>query len=120
MISGVPSVTIPQNTYTINIGNSITIGCTIVSNPAHTVVYWTKKIGNNPEQTITTGGSPTKYGGSTLQSPALIIYNVDDSDEGQYFCHATNIVGTGSNTSPTYLNVVGSMSYISYTITIIL
>jgi hypothetical protein len=41
LITGNPTVTIGQNTYTQNIGSNIVIGCTVTSSPAHTSVSWT-------------------------------------------------------------------------------
>ncbi|XP_052061300.1 hemicentin-1-like isoform X5 [Mytilus californianus] len=101
-----PVVTIPQAQYTINVGNDITIPCNIQSNPQHTQVYWTKKVGNNAAQQIPQGTSD--YGGGNVNSPSLIIYNVEEADEAQYNCFAVNIVGTGSASSPSFLNVIGN------------
>ncbi|XP_076112262.1 hemicentin-1-like isoform X2 [Mytilus galloprovincialis] len=102
----VPVVTIPQNQYTINVGTDMTIPCNIQSNPQHTQVYWTKKVGNSAAQNIPQGTSD--YGGGNVNSPSLIIYNVEEADEAQYNCFAVNIVGTGSASSPTFLNVIGN------------
>lgn len=111
MLTGAPTVRISQTTYPINIGKTVTIDCTVTSNPAYTSVYWTRQIGTNPEETLSTTGSlSTKYGGSSVVSPSLTIYNVEESDQGTYICHATNIVGTGQS-SQAFLDVVGSMSF---------
>jgi hypothetical protein len=48
----------------------------------------------------------TKYGGSSITSPSLIIFNAEASDEGAYICHATNSIGTAQS-SQTNLNVDG-------------
>jgi hypothetical protein len=42
-------------------------------------VYWTKKIGNGAETTITKSDA-TKYQGQTVQAPGLIILNTDFND----------------------------------------
>lgn len=109
LFAGVPVVTIPQNQYTINVGTDMTIPCNIQSNPQHTQVYWTKKVGNSAAQNIPQGTSD--YGGGNVNSPSLIIYNIEEADEAQYNCFAVNIVGTGSASSPTFLNVIGSMCF---------
>ncbi|XP_063441331.1 hemicentin-1-like isoform X2 [Mytilus trossulus] len=104
-----PTVRISQTTYTVNIGNTVTIDCSVISNPTHTTVYWTRQTSGNTEETITIGGSlSTKYGGGSVVSPSLIIYNSDNSDQGTYICHATNLVGTGQS-SQAFLNIVGNV-----------
>lgn len=109
LLSDVPQVRISQTTYPINIGNTVTIDCSVVASPSHTTVYWTRQVGSNTPETISvTGASSTKYGGATVVSPSLIIYNVDENDQATYVCHATNIVGTGKS-SQAFLDVVGSM-----------
>lgn len=97
-------MTISQSTFSVNIGNTITLDCVVSASPAHTSVYWTRQIGNrNPERL----NSTNKYDGSTTFSPSLTIYNIDMSDEGTYICHAANSVGTGQS-SQAFLDVVGS------------
>ncbi|VDI54451.1 hemicentin [Mytilus galloprovincialis] len=110
-----PTVRISQTTYTVNIGNTVTIDCSVISNPTHTTVYWTRQTSGNTEETITIGGSlSTKYGGGSVVSPSLIIYNSDNSDQGTYICHATNLVGTGQS-SQAFLNIVGNVPSVTAT-----
>jgi hypothetical protein len=59
-------------------------------------VYWERDI-NGIITTIGPSTNPNKYGGSTTVNPSLTINNVDFSDEGNYRCYATNIVGTGNS-----------------------
>ncbi|CAG2221266.1 unnamed protein product [Mytilus edulis] len=49
----------------------------------------------------------SRYNGSQVNSPSLVISQTITSDEGRYFCLATNAVGTGQS-QQTYLTVVGS------------
>lgn len=56
---------------------------------------------------VDVGANSNRYGGSTVNSPSLIISNAVTSDEGFYVCYATNSVGTGQS-SQTYLDVAGS------------
>jgi uncharacterized protein YdaL len=48
----------------------------VSATPGETNVYWTKKIGNGAETTITKSDA-TKYQGQTVQAPGLIILNTD-------------------------------------------
>ncbi|XP_076095974.1 neural cell adhesion molecule 1-like [Mytilus galloprovincialis] len=93
---GVPIVTIGGSNFQVQVGNSITIGCTVTANPAVTSVYWTRDM-NGQISNIGPSSNPSKYGGSTTVTPSLTIYNVDFSDRGNYQCFATNSVGTGSS-----------------------
>lgn len=102
-MTGVPTVRILKNTYTVQRGNPITLECEVTGSPTHTSVYWTKVVNS---QVVTLQMLGAKYGGSSVSSPSLIIFNAEDSDEGPYVCHATNGIGTGQS-SQTYLNVEG-------------
>jgi len=91
-IKGLPSIQVPQENYTVNYGESITLECRVVSNPEHTSVNWTKLIdGNNISINFIEG----KYGGSTVDVPSLTINNVEEDDAGSYVCTATNVHGLG-------------------------
>lgn len=92
-----------KNTYTVQRGNPITLECEVTGSPTHTSVYWTKVVNS---QVVTLQMLGAKYGGSSVSSPSLIIFNAEDSDQGPYVCHATNGIGTGQS-SQTYLNVEG-------------
>jgi hypothetical protein len=107
--SDAPQVNILSSTYSVNVGSSVTLQCTISANPVHTTVYW-KKIVNGVSTDVDIGSSSNRYGGSTVNSPSLIISNAVTSDEGFYVCYATNSVGTGQS-SQTFLDVIGSKFY---------
>ncbi|XP_063428595.1 hemicentin-1-like isoform X18 [Mytilus trossulus] len=98
-----PTVRVLQSSYSVQRGNPITLECEVTSSPTHTSVYWTRIVNSN---TVTLTMTGAKYGGSTIPSPSLIIFNVEDSDEGAYICHATNGIGAGQS-SQTFLNVEG-------------
>ncbi|XP_052103233.1 hemicentin-1-like [Mytilus californianus] len=104
---GVPIVTIGGSNFQVQVGNSITIGCTVTANPVVTSVYWTRDM-NGQTTNIGPSSNPSKYGGSTTVTPSLTIYNVDFSDEGNYQCFATNSIGTGSSRE-TSLDVQGGV-----------
>ncbi|XP_033753605.1 hemicentin-1-like isoform X5 [Pecten maximus] len=104
-----PTVTIAQTSYTITIGTTISLECSVTSDPAHTTVFWQRVI-NGQSQAVTIDNS--NFGGSTVNSPSLIVYNADQADEGTYICFATNSVGTGQS-SPTALVVTGSIPVVT-------
>ncbi|XP_033751333.1 hemicentin-1-like isoform X17 [Pecten maximus] len=109
-VSGnIPVVTISQSTYSITTGNSITLGCTVSANPAHTTVFWQRNIGGGT-QSITIDG--VNYSGSSVNSPSLTVINADSSDTGSYTCFATNSVGTGQSSSTT-LTVSGNIPVVT-------
>ena len=103
-IVDIPVVNVLSNQYSVNIGSSVTLECTVVASPTHTTVYWERNV-NGVSTRITTGTG--KYTGSTVSNPSLTVNNADNSDEGFYICFATNSVGTGQS-SNTYLDVLGS------------
>ena len=86
-------VTIPQSQYSVTVGSSVTMVCTVSANPAHTSVNW-QKVVNGVSTNINLFQS-NKYSGSTTSSPSLTVLNVVLSDEGYYTCNAQNSVGTG-------------------------
>lgn len=115
IVLDVPSVTVGQG-YTVTLGNSITLQCTVFATPSATSVQW-NKVTNNVPVAINVGSNPSKYSGASISTPSLTITNSAESDEGYYTCQATNAAGTGTSTQ-TFLNVQGSKySYfiISYT-----
>ena len=75
----------------------------MIANPAATTVYWVKQVGGQNTQIST---SNNKYSFS-VNSPSLIISNLDQSDEANYICYAQNSVGSG-NSQTTNLDVIGS------------
>ena len=105
-ISDIPQVHVISNSYTVNLGNTVSLQCVISADPIHTNVYWKKTV-NSVSSYVNINSNNNKYGGATLSSPSLEIYNTVTSDEGFYVCYATNSVGTG-HSSQTYLDVVGS------------
>lgn len=82
----------------------MTLQCSYTANPVATNVYWEKTSAN---QVTTISTATSKYSGSTVQSPSLIINNADETDEATYVCKVTNNVGTGIS-NPTFLDVIGS------------
>lgn len=105
--TAIPSVTVSSNYYPVEIGNSVTLQCSVTANPAHQSVQW-KKIVNGNQQNVDV--SDNRYSGGTTNVPSLTITNAANSDEGYYICTATNVVGTGQS-SQTYLDITGSKCF---------
>lgn len=93
-----------SNSYSVIVGNTVTLGCEVSATPRENNVYWRKIVNGSPQE-IDLNNS--KYSGSTVGQPSLTIRNAANSDEGNYICYATNIAGTGSS-SQTFLDVEGS------------
>lgn len=98
-------MTVSLPTYNTNIGATVTLGCTVVAQPAATTVFW-KRL-SSTGQTLDIDINSSRYDGSSINSPSLIIYNPQLNDEGNYVCFATNAIGTGQS-SQTFLDVTGS------------
>ncbi|CAG2256290.1 HMCN [Mytilus edulis] len=111
VVGNIPTVSIPLNAYSVDVGSQITIPCTVSANPSETNIYWTVTVGNNAEQTVAMTNTQ-KYQGSSINSPSLIILSTTQSDSGVYRCHATNNVGTGQS-NPTTLNIVGTLPIVT-------
>ena len=84
----------PISSHMVYPNDQILIECSVIANPLQTRVFW-QKIENGAITTINTELS--KYNGSTVQSPSLIIFNTQMSDAGIYRCLAENSVGTGQS-----------------------
>ena len=106
VIPGVPSVTIGQG-YTVNLGSSVTIQCTVFATPSATIVSWKKINAAGVETIIDLSSNSNKYTGGSVNIPSLTVLNAVDSDEAYYVCSATNAAGTGTS-SQSYLDVLGS------------
>lgn len=96
-ILDIPIVVAPKLAYSVNIGESVTLTCQVTADPKHTTVQWRKIIGGTSTN-IVVANSNGKYGGSSVDSPSLVINNAAFSDQGTYVCFATNSVGTGQST----------------------
>ncbi|XP_033751405.1 hemicentin-1-like isoform X2 [Pecten maximus] len=110
-VSGsIPSVSIPQPTYTATTGAAVTLVCNVNANPTQTSVNWEKLVNNAYQQVAITTNN--RYGGGTAGSPSLVITNSQPGDSGTYKCSATNAVGTGMS-GTTQLTVSGSIPSVS-------
>ena len=86
IISDSPRIEVSPSPLSANTGvATMTISCVIDANPPVTSVSWRKDL--NVLDLSTPAG---KYSGGTLESPSLVIHNVEVSDEGSYVCGAQN------------------------------
>ncbi|VDI54606.1 Hypothetical predicted protein [Mytilus galloprovincialis] len=69
-------------------GTNVSISCNVYPAYGVTNITWYK---NNSILDI---HRHERLGGGTISSPSLMIYFVDENDEGNYTCQATNPVGT--------------------------
>ena len=83
----------------------------VSANPTQKVVQW-KWLHQGAFQDIDVQQSNGKYSGSLVNSPDLIINDVNLNDETSYICTATNDVGTGQSISRSLDVVGGKIHYI--------
>ncbi|CAC5377805.1 unnamed protein product [Mytilus coruscus] len=112
VIGNPPEISIQFNSYSVLLGQTVTLVCTISANPSAISVRWYKVINGVQTSLSTTAG---KYNMPTVSSPNLIINSAAQSDTGYYVCTATNIVGTGAS-SQTYLTVTGNLPAVTVTL----
>ncbi|CAG2195793.1 unnamed protein product [Mytilus edulis] len=101
------TVTIPSSTYSVLLGNQISITCTVSGSPSATNVYWMKQQTNGGSFSNVDISGNNRYSGGTLSSPTLVINSAQFSDEGNYRCHGVNAAGD-ANSIVTNLDVTGS------------
>ncbi|XP_061169583.1 hemicentin-1-like [Saccostrea echinata] len=108
----VPSVNIPQPSYSVTYGGSVTLQCNVSSNPFQREVEW-QRISNGVSTTINVASEP-RYSGSSPNTPSLTITGAISGDAGVYVCSATNDAGKGVS-GQTVLNVIGNVPSITVT-----
>ncbi|VDI83973.1 Hypothetical predicted protein [Mytilus galloprovincialis] len=96
-----PIVTIPQSSYSVIIGDTVTLACNVTSDLDFVeFVSWEKRNADLPELILDfnkISSLSTKYSGSNYSTPSLTIFNVDKSDEGNYMCFAAGYDGIGNS-----------------------
>ncbi|XP_076090195.1 uncharacterized protein LOC143062367 [Mytilus galloprovincialis] len=75
-------------------GESVTIDCSYTAYGLATNVEWTFKDKSDVSYIIPDGTNVSKYSGSTVHIPSLIVNNFGFYDEGIYTCSAINSFGT--------------------------
>lgn len=75
-----------QLEFTATYGKTLMLECVLIGSPNAKSVCWHKQAQNNTTKDITTDVS--KYKGSTVNNPSLVIIEVNENDSGLYFCTA--------------------------------
>ncbi|XP_071150175.1 hemicentin-1-like [Mytilus edulis] len=107
-----PTVTVPQSSYSVPLGNTVTLQCLVNSTLTVTSVYWKRYRGKYSIAYIKFTTDANKYRGTTTTIPSLTIFNTEQSDVGTYTCFAYNGVGIGQSTN-TILSITGSVPAVS-------
>lgn len=79
--------------YKVDYGNTIVLECVLIGIPHPESISWHRRRQDNTVTDISIDNS--KYMGSTLINPSLIVVNVNENDSGSYFCTVA-IVGIKS------------------------
>lgn len=104
-LTAVPSVNIPQTSYSVTYGGTVTLVCVVISNPFQNRVEW-QRIPNGVSTTLNVTAEP-RYSGGSINTPSLTITGAVSGDGGVYVCSATNDAGKGVS-GQTVLSVQGS------------
>jgi hypothetical protein len=86
------------SSITTNTSDSVTLHCSVTAVPSTTNVNW-RKLVSGVDTTVSTADSRITM--ATLPTPSLTITNLQQSDSGEYFCVATNILGNGESSGIT-------------------
>ena len=101
---GVPTVNIPQNSYSSVTGQDVQIPCSVSANPSASI-SWTFTSTTQSQTSITSSTSKYTFNPSSTDG-TLRVRATSSSDSGTYRCQATNAVGTSSDSAT--LSVTGS------------
>ncbi|XP_076090194.1 uncharacterized protein LOC143062366 [Mytilus galloprovincialis] len=93
---GTPSVHNTDTYIEVPAGESVTIDCSYTAYGLATNVEWTFINKYGVSSIIPDGTNVSKYSGSTVHIPSLIVNNFGFYDEGIYKCSASNIFGTNT------------------------
>lgn len=100
----IPSITLRNTSYSVMVGDPVTLACDYNSFPAPTAITW-QRIQNAQSTNINVLDS--RFGGGTIVTPYLTIRTTLLSDAGVYTCSVTNQVGTTTG-NPIFLFINGS------------
>ncbi|GFR66575.1 hemicentin-1 [Elysia marginata] len=85
-----PTLTVSDTPLSTGEGGTVVLTCIVDSNPDITSFYWSR-VGQGR---ISSASNPTKYGGGTITDQSLLIFGATSADSGQYFCSASNRIGS--------------------------
>lgn len=92
--------------YAVQVGQSVTLQCTVIAVPFQTSITW-QVTRNGQTESIDVVGNPQRFGGSNVTYPSLIIRTAELSDSGSYTCSAANSA-TSKSSDPIALDITGS------------
>lgn len=100
----IPTVTIPQNSYSVVTGQDVQIPCSVSASPSASISWI---FISTSQSQITISSSTFKYTFNPSSTDGtLTVRSTTSSDTGTYRCQATNAVGTASDSAT--LSVSGS------------
>ncbi|VDI24647.1 Hypothetical predicted protein [Mytilus galloprovincialis] len=82
----VQGIKIVKENYEVDCGKAVTLECVLIGISTSKTVCWHRTKENNKMDDIIIDGS--KYMGSSVTNPSLIIADVNENDSGFYFCTA--------------------------------
>lgn len=82
----IAAIRMATSEYSVAYGTTITLECAPSGDFNPKSIYWQRRTKDNAVENILINRS--KYNGSTVSSPSLIIHDVDQTDCGIYFCTA--------------------------------
>uniref|UniRef100_K1QFM7 Protein turtle n=1 Tax=Magallana gigas TaxID=29159 RepID=K1QFM7_MAGGI len=88
------NINMVDTTYSPLSGDNVTIYVTITDSESNSTITWERQGENEASFNVINTQTNVKYGGGTLLSPSLTIYNITGTDVGYYRCKVTNIDGT--------------------------
>uniref|UniRef100_A0A8W8KZ99 Ig-like domain-containing protein n=1 Tax=Magallana gigas TaxID=29159 RepID=A0A8W8KZ99_MAGGI len=111
-VSGnIPTVTIPQNSYSVVTGQDVQIPCSVSASPSASISWI---FISTSQSQITISSSTFKYTFNPSSTDGtLTVRSTTSSDTGTYRCQATNAVGTASDSAS--LSVSGSLPSVTIT-----
>ncbi|XP_071178736.1 peroxidasin homolog [Mytilus edulis] len=110
--SDIPDVEIRFPNYKVELGQSVTLQCTIHSIKDIVSVIWMK---HTTETSYSINSKSPGKSGSTPEKPSLTIKSVSMTDIGSYICCASNDVGIG-NSKPIKLEILEGIVKSSLTV----
>ncbi|KAK0043006.1 hemicentin-1, partial [Biomphalaria pfeifferi] len=94
-----PRLNVSTGSITSPVGSTVSLTCTVSSNPSLSSFYWTK-IGSG---LLDPSSNTSKYSGGTISNTALTISGIQVHDSGNYTCSAGNTIG---NTTSSFVSLL--------------
>ncbi|KAK6963489.1 hemicentin-1, partial [Biomphalaria glabrata] len=94
-----PRLNVSTGSITSPVGSTVSLTCTVSSNPSLSSFYWTK-IGSG---LLDPSSNTSKYSGGTISNTTLTISGIQVQDSGNYTCSAGNTIG---NTTSSFVSLL--------------